>query len=151
MFGAGCLTGNEKIGASFMTNIGGEILRLSREGLCCSQIMVQMGLDALGDENPQLVDAVAGLCGGVYSGLCCGTLTGAACLLSMVDKQKAREHMIPALVKWFQATYTPRYGGIRCDCIIDDNPMTRLERCPKIMEETFEKCRMLLADCDCEI
>ncbi|MBN1568983.1 MAG: C_GCAxxG_C_C family protein [Acidobacteria bacterium] len=134
-----------------MNDTAREIYRLSQEGYCCSQIMVQMGLDAQGDENAQLVDAVAGLCGGLYSGLCCGTLTGAACMLSIFDKDKAKQHMIPKLVEWFQATYTQRYGGIRCDCIIDGNPMTRLERCPKIMEKTFEKCRSLLAECGYKI
>jgi hypothetical protein len=123
-----------------------EIRRLSAEGNCCSQIMIQMGLDAQEEENPQLVSAVAGLCGGLYSGLCCGTLTGAACLLSMFDKESAKADMIPKLVAWFKATYTALYGGIDCVCIIDGNPMNRFERCPKIMEETFEKCRALLSE-----
>ena len=134
-----------------MNDAAREIVRLSQEGYCCSQIMVQMGLDAMGDDNPQLLDAVKGLCGGLYSGMICGTLTGAACLLSLYDKEKAKSYMIPKLVEWFNETYTKLYGGIRCDCIIDGNPMTRMERCPKIMEETFEKCRSLLAECGHEI
>ncbi len=129
-----------------MIDIIGEIARLSKEGYCCSQIMVHIGLEAQGDENPQLLDAVAGLCGGLYSGLCCGILTGAACLLSMCDREKAKAHMIPGLVKWFQTTYTGTYGGISCDCILGGDPMNRFERCPKIMAETAEKCRSLLAE-----
>jgi len=123
-----------------------EIIRLSQDGYCCSQILVQMGLDAMGDDNPQLLDAVKGLCGGLHSGLICGTLTSAACLLSMYDSEKAKETMIPALVEWFQRTCTSLYGGTSCDCITGHDPMARLERCPKIMEETFEKCRALLND-----
>jgi hypothetical protein len=125
---------------------GQEIRRLSREGLCCSQILIQIGLDAKQDENPELLDAVAGLCGGMHFGLCCGTLTGAACLLSMLDKANARMHMIPRLVDWFETTYTERYGGIDCECILADSPMAKLERCPKIIEDTIEKCRELLAE-----
>jgi hypothetical protein len=93
-----------------MTDSAQEILRLSKEGFCCSQIMLQIGLDAKKDENPELLDAVAGLCGGMHSGLCCGTLTGAACLLSMLDKANAKLHMIPRLVEWFKSTCTELYG-----------------------------------------
>jgi hypothetical protein len=134
-----------------MNDTAREIVRLSQEGYCCSQIMVQMGLDSQGDDNPQLVDAVKGLCGGLYSGLVCGTLTGAACLLSMFDKDRAKAIMIPALVEWFQTTYTSLYGGITCECIVCGDPAARLERCPKIMEETYLKCRELLAEYGYEI
>jgi hypothetical protein len=123
-----------------------KIYTLSAQGYCCSQILVKLGLDARQEENPQLLDAVSGLCSGVFSGLCCGTLTGAACLLSLYDKQNAHARMIPSLVEWFQETYTLRYGGIDCDDIIDADAVKQVEHCPKIMVETFEKCRELLAD-----
>ena len=41
------------------------IMELSRQGLYCAQIMVQLALDAEGRENPELVQAVRGLCGGL--------------------------------------------------------------------------------------
>ena len=85
-----------------MSDTAKEIYRLAAQGYCCSQIMVQMGLDARQDENPELLDAVAGLCGGLRVGLCCGTLTGAACLLSLYDKKNAATIMIPRLVEWFK-------------------------------------------------
>ena len=128
-----------------MNDTAKEIRRLASQGHCCSQIILQMGLDARQEENPELLDAVAGLCGGLHAGLCCGILTGAACLLSLFDKKNAASSMIPMLVGWFQATYTESCGGISCDEILDNNPMNRLERCPKMMAETFEKCRELLA------
>jgi hypothetical protein len=134
-----------------MINATKEIRRLGAEGYCCSQIMVKLGLDAKGDENPELLDAVAGLCGGLHSGMCCGILTGAACLLSLYDKNNAAATMIPNLVEWFYATYTPSCGGISCDDIIDNNPMNKVERCPSMMVETFEKCRELLLDLGYEI
>jgi hypothetical protein len=134
-----------------MNNTAKEIRRMSAEGYCCSQIMVKIGLDAKGDENPELLDAVAGLCNGIHFGICCGTLTGAACLLSLFDKNKAASDMIPKLVDWFETTYTQSCGGINCDEILKGNPMNRFEYCPKIMEETVEKCRKLLAECGYEI
>jgi hypothetical protein len=129
-----------------MSAISREIHKLTIQGYCCSQIMVQMGLDANGDENPELVDAVSGLCRGLYSGLVCGTLTGAACLLAMIDKTNAASIMIPKLIKWFEATYTLSCGGINCREITSRNPVNEYEHCPKIMEETYEKCRELLAE-----
>jgi len=130
-----------------MNNVATEIYRLHAEGYCCSQIIIQMALDSLQDENPELVDAVAGLCKGLYSGLCCGALTGGACLLSMIDKNNARGYMILRLVEWFKA----KYGGVSCDEILEHNPANMWERCPKIVEETFEKCREFLAEYGHEI
>ena len=128
-----------------MSDTAKQIFRLASEGYCCSQIMVQIGLEAKQEENPELLDAVAGLCNGIHWGLCCGILTGAACLLSLYDKKNAASFMIPMLVDWFETTYTQSYKGITCEDILDQNPMNRLNRCPKIMEETIIKCRELLA------
>lgn len=108
--------------------------------------MVALALDALEDENPELIDAMRGLCKGLYSGLVCGTLAGGACLLSMVDPRAAEEHMIARLVEWFEMTFGSAYGGVTCAKILDDNPMNRYERCPGILEQTYEKCRELLAE-----
>lgn len=129
-----------------MSDTAKMIYELAAQGYCCSQVMVKIGLDARSENNPGLLDAVAGLCGGMYSGLCCGTLTGAACLLSMYDRKNAAIDMIPRLVEWFQMTYNEEYGGINCVEIIDGNPAHRGERCPRIMGETIEKCRELLAE-----
>jgi hypothetical protein len=134
-----------------MNNTQKEIMRLSAQGYCCSQIMVLMGLDAIEDENPQLVDAVSGLCRGLHSGLDCGTLSGAACMLAMFDKAAANSDMIPRLVQWFKERYTQAYGGIGCDEIVGGDPMNKCERCPKIMTETYEKCRELLHERGYEI
>jgi hypothetical protein len=128
-----------------------KIYTLHAQGYCCSQIMLKMGLDARGEENPTLLEAAAGLCGGLSSGFCCGTLTGAACLLAMYDKEQARATMIPELVEWFKETNIPRYGGIDCSDIIAGDAMKKFERCPKMIIETFEKCRELLADWGYEI
>jgi hypothetical protein len=134
-----------------MSDTETRILVLARQGYCCSQILIKLGLEAQGKDNPDLINAVAGLCEGLYWGMCCGTLTGAACLLSLYDKEKAASDMIPKLADWFERTYTQSYGGIQCCEILADNPMNKLERCPRIMVETFEKCRELLAEFDYEI
>ena len=56
---------------------------LKSQGFVCSQIIVMMGLDLLGKENPDLVKAMHSLAGGIgYTGDVCGTLTAGACLLA---------------------------------------------------------------------
>jgi len=129
-----------------MSDVSQTVYKLATQGYCCSQIMIKIALDAKGEENPVLLNAMAGLCGGMHVGLCCGVLTGAACLLSMYDKKAAAMEMIPRLVEWFQLTYNEEYGSINCREILDNNPRNRGERCPRMMAETFEKCRELLAE-----
>lgn len=129
-----------------MSNTKRDMMRLASQGYCCSQIMLELGLEAIEDENPQLIDAMRGLCKGLYTGLTCGTLTGAACLLSMFDPRAAEAHLIPRLVEWFEMTFTECYGGISCKTILNDDPMNKFERCPKIMEQTYDKCRELLSE-----
>jgi hypothetical protein len=129
-----------------MNDSAGQIRDLSMSGYCCSQIMVKMGLDFMGKENPDLLNAVAGLCRGVHAGLICGTLTGGACLLSLYDKNEAAASMIPQLVAWFEETYGSLYGGTSCLAIIEGDPVKKYERCPGLMVETFEKCRELLEE-----
>jgi hypothetical protein len=129
-----------------MNDISQAVYNLAMQGYCCSQVMIKMGLDARGEENPALLNAMAGLCGGMHAGLCCGVLTGAVCLLSMYDKKAAATEMIPRLVEWFQLTYNEEYGGTNCGEILDNNPRNRGERCPRMMAETLGKCRELLAE-----
>ena len=124
-----------------------QIMRLSAQGLCCSQILVTMALDANEDENPQLVDAVRGLCKGLGGGgYTCGVLLGAVCVLSMMDPRIAEAELIPRLTEWFEVTFNEQYGGTACAQILGDDPMNKCERCPQIMALTYEKCRALLEE-----
>ncbi|NMA36937.1 MAG: C_GCAxxG_C_C family protein [Papillibacter sp.] len=122
------------------------IFDLGLKGYCCSQILVQLGLDALNRENEDLINAVSGLCMGIFSGKQCGVLTGGACLLALFDKSEAAKTMIPRLAEWFDMTYTPQYGGTCCSDIVANDPMKKFERCPVIIKQTFEMCRELLEE-----
>lgn len=129
-----------------MQNTRKDIMRLHAQGYCCSQIIVALALEATGDENPELINAMRGLCKGLHSGLVCGTLSSGACLLSMFDPRAAEADLIPRLVEWFDATFTGAYCGIDCKTILGDDPMNKLERCPNIMVQTYDKCRELLSE-----
>jgi hypothetical protein len=134
-----------------MQNTARDIARLNAQGYCCSQIMFAMALEATGDENPELMNAMRGLCMGLHAGRVCGTLSAGACLLAMFDPKTAETDLIPRLVEWFDTTFTEAYCGIDCKVILGDDPMNKFERCPKIMEQTYEKCRELLSETGVQI
>ena len=128
------------------------IMELSREGLYCAQIMVQLALDAEGKENPELIEAVRGLCGGfAWSGGPCGALSGGACLLAYFAGRGApgeQPHpklgeMYASLREWF-SEYTAGYGGDTCRCILAGDERNRVMRCPLVVQAVFEKCCGLL-------
>lgn len=120
--------------------------QLLREGKCCSCAIVQLGLEIKGEENEPLVQAVSGLCLGVRSGLICGALTGAACMMNILDPKNANTEMIPDLVEWFTATYGKEYGGINCADIVRDTPANRTQRCPALIEATYLQAKTILSE-----
>jgi len=105
--------------------------------------MVQMGLDLKGEENEQLVQSVRGLCGGVRRRLLCGALTGAACMLNIVDPENANIDMVPELVEWFEEKYSGEFGGMDCGDIIGPGLGNRVH-CPRIIEETYLQAKKIL-------
>ncbi len=129
------------------------IAELAQQGFCCSQVLVMLGLEAQGKTDPDLVRAVHGLCGGIgWSGDTCGTLTGAACVVSLYAGRGLAEEtadwrlsaMLRDLVEWFTEEYGALYGGIRCETILDGSPMNKQVRCPGIIAGTWEKVKELL-------
>ena len=129
-----------------MNSYSERIAELGMKKYCCSQIMIILGLEIQGKTNPDLVQAAAGLCGGLYSGGTCGIISGAACLLSLFDKDTAATCMIPELVMWFKNEYAPLYGGICCSDIIGADLGNTLTRCPEIMAVTYSKTLEILAE-----
>jgi len=124
------------------------------QGYCCSQILMLMALEAQGKEDPDMVRAMQGLCGGIgWSGDTCGTLTGAACVVAMYAGKGSLDEaadwqlgaMLHDLVNWFTETYGESFGGIRCREILGDDPMNRFQRCPPIIEETWDKVVEILS------
>ena len=54
----------------------------------CSQMIMILTLETIGEENPQLVKALGGLGGGIgYCGDTCGCLTGGACAIGLFARQ----------------------------------------------------------------
>jgi len=131
------------------------MLRLAAGGYACSQIIVQLGLDARGEENPALVRAMAGLvygCGGGKAS--CGALTGGCCLLALYagkgsDAEVGSDHlmlMLSELSEWFESQVGGQYGGVSCETITgEDGPAAARQRCGVIVGNTFNKVMEILA------
>jgi C_GCAxxG_C_C family probable redox protein len=121
-------------------------------GFKCSHVLVQIGLDAQGKNNPDLLRAMSGLANGMGSGLACGALTGGCCLIAMyagMDGEGHDEHgrlalMLEEYTEWFREEFNRRYGGTDCAQIMQDNPQLRVERCPGLIVEAVRKAREIL-------
>lgn len=131
------------------------MLGLYRQGFNCSQIIIMLGLENLGQCNPGLVRAMTGLGGGLgFSGKTCGALTGGVCLLGLYAGRgtpEETEHdrfllMIEELVQWFEAEIGETYGGINCADIIGDELANKSagKQCSNIVTGTYTKVREIL-------
>lgn len=130
------------------------MMELVHEGFYCSQVLVQLGLEAQGKRNPDLVRAAGGLALGTGAGEgTCGTLTGAACLLSLYggkgrpdeEEHEVLRSMLLELWRWFETRFGEAFGGITCSRILEDGA-DRRRRCGPIVAETYEKAVEILTD-----
>ena len=100
-----------------------DILPLVRQGYCCSQLLVLMLLRSSGQEQPDLVRAMHGLCYGMGgSEGPCGLLTGGACVLGCVagrgrDHEEANPLLAP-LVHEYQQWFMEHTEGRSACCDI---------------------------------
>jgi hypothetical protein len=128
------------------------VAELSLIGYKCSHILVQIGLDAQGKRNPELLSAMSGLASGMGDGLTCGALTGGCCLIGLyagMDGEGRDEHprlpqILAEYTEWFRGEFGQCYGGIDCAQIMQDDPRLRLERCPTLILAAVRKARAVL-------
>lgn len=120
--------------------------QLLQRGHCCSSALVAVGLYHKGSENSELLDATKALCSGLGSGLVCGALSGAACMMTLLMPQIIAKGGLTELAEWFEYTYGDRYGGINCRDILGDMPIMRPMICSKITEETYKHAKKILSD-----
>jgi C_GCAxxG_C_C family probable redox protein len=130
------------------------VMDLGMQGFQCSQILVQIALEAQGKKNPELVSAMSGLLGGMGCGKTCGALTGGCCVLGLyAGKDSAEQNadgrlqgMLDRFVEWFETEYTGRYGGVNCAEIVQDDMRNKMARCPTIVMESLQKLKEILAE-----
>lgn len=117
-----------------------EIFDLRLKGYCCSQIIMEMGLKRMDKENPDLIAAMAGLCNGFWVGKTCGIYSACLCLLYLADAEEASRYNAAAFSDWFEDAFE----STECDELLDNNPMNKIEKCPVMLEASFEKVSELL-------
>jgi hypothetical protein len=101
----------------------------------------------MGEENPLLVRAVSGLCGGLQRGLLCGALSGGCCMLALFSREQGEMHELSEeLVNWFDAAYGSKYGGMDCSLITQNDPQRKREFCPSLIEATYNQVKSILLD-----
>ena len=131
-----------------------DILRLAGAGYCCSQIVVQLGLEVQGTENPGLVKAMAGLCHGfpAMDGTC-GAVSGAACLIAYYGGKGAPDEeesdrlplMLSELSDWFKEYSSSRFKGIRCSDIVEDGQLDTAI-CGGLVSKCYGKALTILVE-----
>lgn len=129
------------------------MLEWTREGFECSQILMLAALGLDGAENPGLVRAMSGLCGGMgRSGGACGALTGGCCALGYftgmgepgeLPHSRARE-IVAAYAAWFHA----RFGAENCRELIGGDFTKCLSVCAPMVAECWEKLLALTEEYD---
>jgi len=117
-----------------------QLRRCLQEGDCCAQAMVRMGLLLRGEENEQLVCVAGALCNGIHSGLLCGALSGAACLLTLYNESLAKNTMIPDLKEWFE----DRYAAYNCEHLLKGASVGKHAFCTQLIEDTFMEAMGIL-------
>lgn len=129
-----------------------KIFKLLGQKFHCSQIMMQVGLDALELEEPNLIKAMSGLAGGLGGcGRNCGALTGGVSMLSLFAGRGTAEEEadpdLPAMISEYLAWFEETYGSPDCNDIIrgdrDNIPLT----CPQLVCACARKALEILESC----
>ena len=129
------------------------ILQLSGQGFCCSQIMIKLSLEDMGEENIPLVRAMAGLCEGSGTGDLCGVASGAACVMALYAAKGSTEEqtlecyplLLAQFMDWFKQSAST-WGGIRCEDIVIFQGGRKPELCGNIMLRAREAVLGILAE-----
>lgn len=128
------------------------MFQLATQGFCCSQIMLILGMEEQGKENPDLIKAMHGMCGGIgRAGRTCGVLTGGVCLIGLTygkgtptQSGHVKIHlMVNDFLEWFENTH----GSIDCDGILGhplDAGNEYPVQCGNIVSTAFSKVQEIL-------
>lgn len=131
------------------------MMEMRSRGFVCSQIIIKMGLELQGKENPDLVRVMQGLAGGLgYTGDVCGALSAGVCLLGLYAGRGSDEDqddprlifMTEDLVKWFTMEFGQNNGSNNCRDIVGSDSSKVTTVCPTIVASTYQKVKELLVE-----
>ena len=130
------------------------MMRLAGKGYSCSQIIILLGLEMRGENNPGLVRAMAGLAYGCGTERgACGVLTGACCLIALYagkgdDEENESKHlllMLEELTEWFETGTGCTRGETTCEAIVGDaGPAASRQTCGALVADTYTRVMEIL-------
>lgn len=132
-----------------MDSLDMRILELSASGFCCTQILASVAMDLTGRENPDLLRALNGFCGGIGgTGGLCGAFSGGVAFLGLHcgkgSEQEERDQELYPMVQELKVWFQDRWGSLNCSDLVGQGRDERMAICPGIMAEAVGKCLSLL-------
>lgn len=128
-----------------------EVMRLLSQRFHCSQIMMKLGMEAKGLDDPALLKAMNGLAGGLGGrGKNCGALTGGVAMFGLFAGRGTEldvedpilMEMSGQFVDWFEDTF----GSANCDDILQGNTANIPQTCPALICAAAQKAFEILED-----
>ena len=104
------------------------------KGFCCSEIIMKLYLEEAGKDNPSLVKAMGGFCGGIDGLQTCGALASACCAIVDASEDRNATKMERLL---FVEKFVEKNGGCICNEILGGDDSKRATICPTLVEETY--------------
>lgn len=141
-----------------MDGLALNIYQLASIGYCCTQIMLKLVLMQEAKENPDLIKAANGLCGGIgFSGKTCGVLTGGICIFGLYagkgsDSEYSKENfdkMIKEYTEWFEEEFesTECVDIVGYKLLVDESgERSYPTKCGDVIEKGFIKAWELLEE-----
>ena len=125
-----------------MIDIAERVQQLSMKGLCCSQIVMAIGLEMREEENDSLVRAMAGACNGLCSESACGAFIAGACLLALFTDTD-----VSPFVRQLREAFVSEFSSINCPDLVDIRQRD-VQKCKDITVRTCEMCFEIMEDND---
>jgi len=120
------------------------IFSLAAQGLCCSEILMQMTLEDLGrgaEADKDLIKAMGAFCEGLHVGSACGTFCAANSLCYIASENKAAAG---GAALDFAAWFKERFGAYNCADLLDGDVSRKMTLCPQIIAESYAKLGEIL-------
>lgn len=116
---------------------------------CCSQTVLAIGMRRLGIDDPDLLRAMEGFCGGACDGAC-GALAGGAALMGLYlgkgTEREPRSEAIRQYVKELTETFRAYWKGTTCESIVHGEAELRKRICPNVIAGAVEMVWSILGE-----
>ncbi len=126
----------------WLERLDATVSELHRKGnFCCSQTVLAIGMKRLGINNPDLLRAMAGFCGGACAGVC-GALAGGEALIGLYigrgTPASPRDLRQKPLADALTETFRAYWKSTQCDDLVHGDDKLRRYTCPSLIAGTLE-------------